>query len=332
MTSFSIRVDGPDQAGEARRAAASLARSTGLDETTAGRLAIVVTECANNLWKHGGGGEILLTPTGSGGPGVEVLALDRGPGMPDIERCFQDGYSTAGSSGTGLGAVRRLSTAFDVYTVPGKGTALLARLGKGGGESGREISGVSVPMKGETLCGDDFVFSFGGKGCATILVVDGLGHGPLAADCAAAATETFRERETDSPPELLRDVHGALRTTRGAAVAIGHFDWAGGQLQYCGIGNIAGMLWANGQTRHLLSHPGIVGHDLRNVRDVTYPLSENVLCLLYSDGISTHWSLDAYPGLPSRDPALIAGIVYRDHKRGRDDATVVVARGRVVPV
>lgn len=328
MTSVSIRVDGPDQAGQARRAGASLAHTIGLDETLSGRVAIVVTECANNLWKHGGGGEVVLTPLPSGEPGIEVLALDQETGMVDIERCFQDGYSTAGSSGTGLGAVRRLASEYDIYTVPGKGTALLARLRKGTArEAGCQFGGVSVPMAGETLCGDNFAVAQGERS-TTILVVDGLGHGPMAADCAMAALDAFRDRETDLPRELIRDVHGALRTTRGAAVAIGHLDWSSGLLQYCGIGNIAGVLLSNGSSRHLLSHPGIVGHDVRNVRDLTYPLSENVLILLYSDGISTHWSLDAYGGLQTRDPSLIAGVVYRDHKRGRDDATVVVARGR----
>src|SRR4051794_24710081 len=105
MTTVSIRVETRDQAGEARRRAATMASSLRLDETTAGRLALVVTECANNLWKHAHGGEILLNPLGLEDPGVEVLALDKGPGMSDPARCFQDGYSTAGSPGTGLGAI-----------------------------------------------------------------------------------------------------------------------------------------------------------------------------------------------------------------------------------
>ena len=332
MTSTCIRVDGPDQAGEARRAGVALARAIGLDEGSSGRVAIVVTECANNVWKHGGGGEIVLTPLGAGEAGIEVLALDRGRGMTDVERCFADGYSTAGSSGTGLGAVRRLSTEFDIYTVSGKGTALLARIRAGAARGGAcQISGVSAPMKGETLCGDDFVFVDGPES-TTVLVVDGLGHGPAAADCARAAVEAFRERATNSPTELLRDVHGALRAMRGAAVAIGHLEWSRGRMEYCGIGNIAGSLYSDGVHRHLLSHPGIVGHDVRSVRDVTYGLRENVLLLLYSDGITAHWSLDAYPGLQTRDPALIAGVVFRDHQRGRDDATVVVARGRAAAV
>ena len=332
MTSTCIRVDGPDQTGEARRAGVALARAIGLDEGSSGRVAIVVTECANNIWRHGGGGEIVVTPLGAGEAGIEVLALDRGPGMTDVERCFQDGYSTAGSAGTGLGAVRRLSTDFDFYTVPGKGTALLARIRAGAARAGAcQIGGVSAPMKGETLCGDDFVFADGPRS-TTLLVVDGLGHGPAAADCARAAAEAFRERETDSPVELLREVHGALRSLRGAAVAIGHLEWSRGQMEYCGIGNIAGSLYSNGAQRHLISHPGIVGHDVRSVKHVTYELRDNALLLLYSDGISAHWSLDAYPGLQARDPALIAGVIFRDHQRGRDDSTVVVARGRAAAV
>jgi serine phosphatase RsbU (regulator of sigma subunit) len=186
---------------------------------------------------------------------------------------------------------------------------------------------VSVPIRGESVCGDDFVFVDSPGGLA-ILVVDGLGHGPVAADCASAAVEAFREcGASGDPPDTMREVHGALRATRGAAVAVGKADWLRGELRYCGIGNIAGLLWDDGASRHLLSHPGIVGHDVRNVRDLTYQLSKNGLILLYSDGIATHWSLDGYPGLSLRDPALIAGVIYRDHRRGRDDATVFVVRG-----
>jgi hypothetical protein len=99
-------------------------------------------------------------------------------------------------------------------------------------------------------------------------------------------------------------------------------------MRFAGIGNIAGLAWRDGAPRHLLSHPGIVGHDIRNVRQLTYELEPNGLILLYSDGISTHWSLDSYEGLLSRDPSLIAGVVYRDHSRRRDDSTVVVVRQR----
>jgi anti-sigma regulatory factor (Ser/Thr protein kinase) len=332
MTSVAIRVDTADQAGEARRRAAAVAAALRLDEQTAGRLALVVTECANNVWKHGGGGEILLN-SGTPDDGVDVLALDKGPGISDVARCFQDGYSTAGSSGTGLGAIQRLSTECQLYTAPGNGTALLARVRRTGAQKsnggGRfEIGGVCVPQHGETLCGDGYAVEQTGGDCR-VLVADGLGHGPLAAACADAAVGAFREgREASSPAELMHEVHGALRTTRGAAVAVGFIDMVRRQLRYAGVGNIGGFLWRDGQARHLLSHPGIAGHDIRTLRELTYELGPHVLVLLYSDGISTHWSLDGYEGLLSRDPSLIAGVLYRDHSRRRDDATVVVLRER----
>jgi anti-sigma regulatory factor (Ser/Thr protein kinase) len=327
MYTVSIRVDGADQVGEARRRAADVAREAGLDETPAGRLAIVVTELANNVWLHGGGGEILITNCGN--DYVEALALDSGRGMTDIARCFQDGYSTGGSSGTGLGAVQRLSSEYDIYSVPGKGTAVLARFRRTGAaqpEGGIEVGGVSVPMRGETVCGDSFATAQGAA--LYLMVVDGLGHGPGAADCATAAVAAFGEANRDSPAEMLREIHAALRATRGAAVAVARIDFAGRELRYAGVGNIAGLIWSGDSARHLLSHPGIVGHDARNVRELTYELPSGALVLLYSDGIATHWSLSAYEGLLLRDPSLIAGVIYRDQSRGRDDATVVVVRSR----
>lgn len=327
MTTTAIRVEGADQTGEARRRAAAIASAVRLDETAAGRLAIIVTELAHNLWRHGGGGQILLTDCGGGC--VEVLALDSGPGMADVARCFQDGYSTAGSSGTGLGAVRRLSTSYDVYTGPRKGTALLARIGSTAERTARtgiEFGGVSVPMRGETVCGDGF--AVGAAGAAYLIVVDGLGHGPGAADCADAALAAFETAELGSTADLMREVHGALRATRGAAVSIARIDYARRELRYSGIGNIAGLIWDGAASRHLVTHPGIVGHDSRNVKELTYELPHEGVVLLYSDGIATHWSLSSYDGLLSRDPSLIAGIIFRDQSRGRDDATVVVARSR----
>jgi anti-sigma regulatory factor (Ser/Thr protein kinase) len=327
MYTVSIRVDGPDQAAEARRRAAAVAAEAGLDEIAAGRLAIVVTELANNIWRHGGGGEMLISDVGDGS--VEALALDSGPGMPDIGRCFQDGYSTAGSAGTGLGALKRLSTEFDIYSLEGKGTAVLSRIRAAGARppvSDVQVGGVSVPMRGEKVCGDSFACSYGAA--LYLMVVDGLGHGPGAADCASAAVEAFAEAAKEAPADILQEIHAALRATRGAAASVARIDFRGGALRYAGIGNIAGLIWSGGTAHHMVSHPGIVGHNARTVTELTYALPPDALVLLYSDGIATHWSLSAYEGLLLRDPSLVAGVIYRDQSRGRDDATVVVVRSR----
>jgi anti-sigma regulatory factor (Ser/Thr protein kinase) len=331
-----IRVDGSDQVGEARRSAAAMAAEVKLDAAEAARLALIVTECASNLWKHGGGGEILLNPLpGAGCLGMEVLALDKGPGMTNIAMCFQDGYSTAGSPGTGLGAVQRLSSECDIYSTPGKGTALLARMrsAKNSREACPpgylETGGVSVPMRGESLCGDGYAV-WQGADFATVMVADGLGHGPLANDCAVAAHGAFVESCQEQPTEILSSIHAALRSTRGAAVSVARLDWTRREIRYAGIGNVSGLVYDDLHSRQMVSQPGIAGHDTRNVREFTYAWPVNALVLLYSDGISTHWSLDLYRGLLLRDTSMIAGVLYRDWNRGRDDATMLVIRERPV--
>src|SRR5262245_44221416 len=114
---------------EARREVAALARSAGFDESGVGKVAIVVTEVATNLVKHTPQGQLLARAFDRNGvTAVELLALDRGPGIANVSESLRDGYSTAGSPGTGLGAITRLSDEFDIYSTPGKGVALVARL------------------------------------------------------------------------------------------------------------------------------------------------------------------------------------------------------------
>ncbi|MFZ0228478.1 MAG: ATP-binding protein, partial [Mycobacterium sp.] len=96
-------------AGQARRHAAALADEAKLGATEGGSLAIVVTEMATNLIKHAGSGTMVVESFAhNGGSGVRVLSLDKGPGIRDLSGALRDGYSTAGSSGSGLGAMKRL--------------------------------------------------------------------------------------------------------------------------------------------------------------------------------------------------------------------------------
>jgi len=332
ITTAAIRVEASDQVGEARRAAIALARELNFDEAQTARAALVVTECATNLWKHGGGGEILLSGAGSPqDPAMQILALDKGPGMADVGECMRDGYSTAGSSGTGLGAVARLASEIEIYKDRGKGTALLARIRNGNGHhadaSALDVGAVCVPKTGETLCGDGFATRTGAN-FEAVLVVDGLGHGPSAADAADAARKAFAESGATGPVEAILEVHGALRATRGAAAAVAWLDFTHRQVRLAGIGNVAAVIYDGRDTRHLASLPGIVGHDVRSVKEFTYAWPTRATLLLYSDGISTHWGPGAYDALLSRDPSLLAGVLYRDWSSGRDDATVLVIRER----
>lgn len=121
-------VNDASQVAEARRLVSSYARSTGVPEARVGQVAIVVTELATNLLKHAGSGHIIATHRDDGeGVGLELLALDRGNGMADVGRCMDDGYSTAGSPGNGLGAIARLADDIRIYSRPGLGSAIMVR-------------------------------------------------------------------------------------------------------------------------------------------------------------------------------------------------------------
>jgi len=317
-------------ASEARREASSLAQELGFNETARGAVAIVVTELATNLTKHAVNGEILFRGIERDGvSGLEVLSLDRGPGMANVTECIRDGYSTSGSPGTGLGAVSRLSDEFDIHSIRGKGTALFARLWsrKPPRQVRRrpiEFGAVCLPKSGETECGDAWHVEWRNGHCL-ILVADGLGHGPDAAKASMEAVKVVKSHSHLNPGALIELAHGALRATRGTAMAVAQFGTES-QLNYAGIGNVTGLLRSPSDDRHMVSLSGIVGHELRKVQEFKYPWSADSLLIMYTDGLATHWNLDQYPGLQNRHPCLIAGTLYRDFARGRDDVAVLVGR------
>ncbi len=341
VPSVCIPVSDASQVGDARRQAALLAQRLGFSDTEQGKVALVATEAANNLVQHGGGGQIVLTRCECGA-GLEMLALDKGPGMANVARCLRDGYSTAATPGTGLGAIKRQSLFFDIQSDVGTGTALLARFGcrpTVPAAAQAAPAGLCVAVDGETECGDTWTSST--RGAQTlVMLADGLGHGPQAALASQTAARIFEEHAAQSGPHaLLEAIHAALHSTRGAAVAIAQVDHAKRQVVYAGIGNISGVLLAqdaaldsfanktrepSGAARHLVSHNGTAGHHLYKLQEFVYPFDANALLILHSDGLLTQWRLDRYPGLARRDPALIAGVLYRDFQRGRDDAGVVV--------
>ena len=324
-----VAVDDASAVGLARRESQAVGRAIGMPDAALGTLALIVSELATNALTHGRGGELLLVARGdSGAPSVDVLTVDRGPGMADIERCLADGYSTAGSLGVGLGAVRRLATVFDAYSREGHGAVVMARLVAGrpvADTNGVAWGVVSRPVAGEVECGDAWRVHVDGDG-ARLVVADGLGHGPLAAEAAERAGDLF-----DAHPELPTDhyvaaAHRALAGTRGAALWAGRLQ--GDTLLHTGAGNIAGRLVINEATRGLMSYNGTVGHVLTRVHALETPWPRGGVLVVHSDGLQTRWQADAYPGLWNRHPAVIAGVLYRDLSRGRDDATVLVLARR----
>lgn len=325
-----IQLSDPSQVGEARRTAVLLAGRAGASEEAQSQIALVVTEAARNVLVHGGGGELLVQGIErDGAVGVEVVAIDRGRGMRDLGQCLRDGFSTAGTAGEGLGAIRRSSHAFDVYTAEQQGTVLLSRiwLTPPPDPMAFEVGTVQVPFPGEEVCGDSWGF-FADGGRARLLVSDGLGHGAGAAGAASEAERLFHAHASQRPAEVLKRMHDAMRSTRGAAVALCDLDAVTGGISYAGVGNIVSVAVAPppAARQNMVSLNGTIGHQVRAFQEFTYQLAPGALVAMHSDGLSTHWALEKYPGLLARDPAVVAAVLYRDFWRKRDDVTVLVAR------
>lgn len=325
-----VTVTEASQVAEARRRALAVALAIGFDETAAGRVALVVTELATNVVKYGVPGEILVGTYEDGtGSGVEILALDKGSGFSDLGSALRDGHSTGGSAGEGLGAVRRLSDAFDIVSRPGCGTAVLARLSgvrAPTSDAMPAFGAVAVPLRGETANGDAYAVRERADGW-TAIVADGLGHGPEAAKASEEAMRIFRAHHDEPPAAILAAVHAGLSHTRGGAVSVARYASDRATLAFAGIGNVAGGVVSGPTTKRTVSLAGTAGHAARRIQEFEYPMQERDLFVLCSDGIATGWTLDAYPGLAAAHPTLVAGVVYRDFARARDDATALVVRG-----
>ncbi|MEO5819005.1 MAG: ATP-binding SpoIIE family protein phosphatase [Vicinamibacteraceae bacterium] len=311
------------QAGEARRVAVRLAANIGFDEGTRGEVAIIATELGTNLARYGRQGVLLMQaldlPTG---PALDLLSIDRGPGIADLQAALQDGYSTGGTPGNGLGAVRRLSSDFDIFSTP-DGTVVLARVRRRApaDPAGYDWGVISLPAPHETVCGDSWRIAQQDGGFA-VMVADGLGHGPLAAEASGLAANVFAQHPFEDAAALIERAHPALKGSRGAAMAIATIG--GTKVRYAGAGNIAGVLLGGERVRGLPSQNGTVGAQIRRVQALDYDWPARGRLIMHSDGLTTRWTLDAYPGLAARHPSIVAAVLWRDCARGRDDATIVV--------
>jgi anti-sigma regulatory factor (Ser/Thr protein kinase) len=337
--SVRVDIDEQSQIGAARRRAVALGRTLGLGSDALGRLAIIVTEVATNIIRHAGRGFIVLRGLVSGNTlGVELLALDNGPGIPDVERAMRDGYSTSGTAGQGLGGAQRLADVFDIHSQRGVGTALLARISERAKRSigARPIAStdddlgvVCVALRGEAECGDAWSV-VAGKQRISVLLVDGLGHGTEAAAAATAATTTFLEIANGSPQATLIALDAAMQETRGAALSVVAIDTTLRQMQFSGVGNVDGRVLAGGTSEHLIPQNGIVGHGMPAPRSISVAWPVGSRLVMHSDGILPRWRVDAYEGSATIHPGLLAGLIYRDFARDRDDATVLVLRDDTV--
>ena len=295
-----------------------------------GRVELVATELATNLVRHGQPGRWVLARAVPPA-GIELLAVDHGPGIADRSAALAGRTRTPGGLGCGLAAVQRASAAFDLHSEPGRGTTVLSRLDLSDDRSPpapRAWGGISVGL--DEVCGDGWAVVEHGR-LTAVAVVDGLGHGAKASVAADAALTAFAVDPTDLDGVEAR-AHAAMRSTRGGAMTICVADPDRGELRYAAIGNVNGRVVCGSGQRGLVLSSGTLGlNPPPRVRRHTLPWQSGATLVLWTDGLSSRLNLPSDTELLRHDPAVVAAALHREHARERDDATVVVVRHPETP-
>lgn len=306
--------------------------NVGMNEARIAEVDIITAEMTSNLFKYADGGEILFgTFNENGVQYVELISIDKGPGMRNPARMIQDGMSTSKTLGAGLGSIKRLSDTFDLYSLVDWGTIVLSRIYIGIKplvQKGLIMRPIVISKAGEKVSGDGFVFKSSGKSFK-LMLGDGLGHGPAANLAVNEAAKVFKVFPDSSPVETLRFIHSSIKKTRGMVANITSFDSTKGEWSSAGIGNISAKWIGPVSSRNQMSYNGIVGHNIPNtMNDQLLNVSEYNQLVLCSDGIKTRWETSKYPGILNHDPSILAAAIYKDHARHTDDMSVIVIKIR----
>jgi hypothetical protein len=286
--------------------------------------------------KHAGRGELLYRLSkNKPQPVFEILSIDNGKGIKDLNLMIRDGISSTNTLGHGLGSIMRLSNYAQVYSQPGWGTVVYSQVCSGLADDVPEdrdasltIAALSVCKPGETYCGDGYDVRKAGTR-TKIFFGDGLGHGEHAHYAVSEAIRSFEvhSKETDQPAEMLRDIHYDVKRTRGLVASIVILNPKEKIIRFCGVGNISTRIYNGIVGRNNVSYNGIIGLNIPTTLNSTdMPMDKSQTLVMCSDGLKTRWEIAQYPGLLKYDPMVIAAVIYKDQARKTDDMSVLVAR------
>lgn len=233
-------------------------------------------------------------------PGIELVALTKAP-CPFAHE--QD----------------EPAAVIDAWQGP-QGSAALLRLGPDE-TIGAPYGVAQHAFRSGSYCGDRWGLALSASH-ATAVLVDGLGHGPVAATASATGVDAFIDSASLPATGIAQTIHTAMGGTCGGVGAIAQFDRGSGVLTFVGVGDIAGRLVGGRGPRGLASGRGILGAREPSFRPLPYD-AHDALLILHTDGVRERWNLDEYPGLVTRHPALIAALLHRDFCRPTDDGTLL---------
>ncbi|RAV98707.1 anti-sigma regulatory factor [Pseudochryseolinea flava] len=299
-----------------------------------GEIDIIVAEITSNLIKHAGGGELLyrMKKDEDDHSTFEIISLDKGPGMADVARMMKDGVSTKDTLGQGLGAIQRLSNFLQLYSIPGWGTILYAKVQTNVDTYTRkrdvelEIRALCVNKPRETVCGDGYRIKKTETGFQ-IFFGDGLGHGEFAKAAVDKAGDFFMQSPEEDPVEIIRGIHENVRRTRGLVATVANCNLETKTFSICGVGNILTRLYHGIVYRNHMPYNGTVGLNIpTSMKASEYKLEKNQSLIMSSDGIKTRWDINKYPAVHRFDPFVLATSIYKDFTRGNDDSSILIAK------
>jgi anti-sigma regulatory factor (Ser/Thr protein kinase) len=300
-------------------------------EKRTAQIDIIISELTSNLIKHAGGGELLYRLILEGAePAFEVLSIDNGPGMKDVANSSRDGVSTANTLGQGIGSILRFSNISQIYSQEGWGTVFYSKVFENVEKKNAPhrviIRSICVCKPGELVSGDGFCVKTENNR-TRILVADGLGHGPHAKEAVDVAINSFTTSVEEDASENLKELHEAVKKTRGFVGTIAVLDHQEKKLQLCGIGNIATRVYKGLEYKNYVCHNGVVGMNIPSrLLDSTFEFEKYQQIILCSDGIKTRWDLIRYPSILKYDPIILAAAIYKDQARRNDDMSVVIIK------
>lgn len=311
----------------------NLALQLGFSAHRAAETDIIVAELTSNLIKYADGGELLYRAhTSEGQNQLEIYCLDNGIGIVNIHKIMNDGYSSSNTLGHGLGAIKRLSNDYQIYSMRNWGTVQYIRIYDKADTKipplldGLNFAAVSVNYPGEKVCGDGYHIKYSKKGFQ-IFVGDGLGHGAHAHEAVSLAIKAFKQSIETDPSEILRNISDQVKKSRGLVATIACVDYATQNWTICGIGNINTRIYSGLENKTYTSYNGILGHNIpRTLNNTIVPYHKHQIIVMHSDGLRTRWNLNDLTSVIKQNPGIIATSLFKDNIRGTDDATILVGK------
>ncbi|WP_436936378.1 ATP-binding protein [Halovenus marina] len=314
----------------ARQTATAYAEAVGFPEQAVSEVGVVASELGENIIKHADSGQLVVSQISADDrAGIRLESVDVGPGIDDVDAAFADGVSTAGTLGSGLGAVNRLMDRVTVSGEPIDGTRVVAdRWVKPTYERTMDapvdVGAATRPKVPNEPNGDSFVLKRWDDS-ALFGVIDGLGHGKQGQNAATAA-QAYVERHFDRPfEELFEGTDRACRGTRGVVMALARFDWRERTVTVAGVGNVSMRLDGDGHDS-IPMRRGVVGGNSTTPLVETVDWQPDDRLVIHSDGVKSRWGWDDWSDIAG-EPAAVQARTLLDRYGKDDDATVLVVAG-----